>query len=84
MLLILTDGVVSDYERTVERIITASSTVALSIIIIGIGDRDFKRMEALDSDNEPLTSADKTRQAIRGKFLILACFCCSLCDTSCV
>lgn len=70
MLLILTDGVVSDFDLTVERIITASKTVPLSIIIIGIGHRDFKKMDELDSDNELLRSADKKSQAARGEFFV--------------
>lgn len=66
VLLILTDGVVSDFDLTVERIIAASKKVPLSIIIIGIGRRNFRRMNELDSDDKLLTSADGNRQAARG------------------
>lgn len=65
VLLILTDGVVSDFDLTVDRIISASHTAPLSIIIIGIGNRNFKKMKELDSDDKLLTSSDGTRQAAR-------------------
>lgn len=65
VLLILTDGVVSDFELTVDRIISASHTAPLSIIIIGIGNRNFRKMKELDSDDVLLTSADGARQAVR-------------------
>lgn len=65
VLLILTDGVVSDFDLTVDRIIAASHTAPLSIIIIGIGDRNFTKMKDLDSDDVLLQSADCTRQAAR-------------------
>lgn len=65
VLLILTDGVVSDYDLTVDRIISASHTAPLSVIIIGIGNRNFKKMKELDSDDKLLTSGDGTRQAAR-------------------
>lgn len=65
VLLILTDGVVSDYVRTVDKIIEASHGCALSIIIIGVGNADFKKMELLDADDKLLTSADGTRRAKR-------------------
>lgn len=65
VLLILTDGVVSDFNQTVDRIITASKTAPLSIIIIGIGNQNFQRMKDLDCDDSLLRSADGTRQAAR-------------------
>lgn len=65
MLLILTDGVVTDYNRTIEKIIEASYTAPLSIIIIGVGNADFRKMEALDADNQLLTTADGRRVAAR-------------------
>lgn len=55
----------SDYNATVDRIIEASKTVPLSIIIIGIGGANFKKMEALDADNELLQSSDGQRKAAR-------------------
>jgi len=54
-LLILTDGVVTDYDETVEAIIAASDS-PLSIIIVGVGNDDFAAMEQLDGDDKKLTS----------------------------
>lgn len=65
ILLILTDGVVSDFELTVDQIISASHKAPLSIIIVGIGNRNFDKMRELDSDGRLLTSSDGTRQAAR-------------------
>lgn len=65
VLLILTDGVVSDFDLTVDRIISASRSAPLSIIIIGIGMRNFRKMKDLDSDDKLLQSTDGTRQAVR-------------------
>lgn len=53
VLLILTDGVISDYDATVRELIRLSS-LPLSIVIIGIGSEDFGRMYALDSSKGPL------------------------------
>ena len=49
ILLIVTDGVITDLEATKEAIVAASD-LPLSIIIIGVGDADFSAMHALDSD----------------------------------
>eukprot|EP00730_Choanoeca_flexa_P018556 TRINITY_DN9027_c0_g1_i3.p1 TRINITY_DN9027_c0_g1~~TRINITY_DN9027_c0_g1_i3.p1 ORF type:complete len:601 (+),score=121.86 TRINITY_DN9027_c0_g1_i3:107-1909(+) len=54
VLLILTDGVITDFDATVREIITASS-LPLSIIIIGVGQADFSSMEELDSDDKLLS-----------------------------
>lgn len=47
VLLILTDGAVSDVEST-KRAILAASDAPLSIIIVGIGNADFSTMQFLD------------------------------------
>lgn len=65
VLLIITDGAVTDRANTVDSIIKASSSSPLSIIIIGVGDANFKAMEEFDSDSVLLKSADGTRQAAR-------------------
>ncbi|TKR60691.1 hypothetical protein L596_027899 [Steinernema carpocapsae] len=54
ILLIITDGVICDFEKTVDVIITGSS-MPLSIIIIGVGNEDFTKMDELDSDDELLS-----------------------------
>lgn len=50
ILLIITDGVVTDLQETVDAIVRASD-LPLSILIVGVGGADFKQMEILDSDN---------------------------------
>ena len=49
ILMILTDGIITDMEDTIDNIVKASN-LPLSIIIIGIGDSDFSGMEILDGD----------------------------------
>lgn len=48
-MILMTDGQINDFNDTVDRIIKASS-LPLSIIIVGIGDKDFGQIKALDSD----------------------------------
>lgn len=61
----------SDYNETVDRIINASKRIPLSIIVIGIGNKDFKKMKDIDCDDKLLTSACGTRQAVRGESFYL-------------
>ena len=49
ILLILTDGEVNDYDETVQLLIEASR-MPLSILIVGVGFENFKKMEKLDGD----------------------------------
>jgi hypothetical protein len=60
ILLILTDGCISDQRETTEAIVTASDA-PLSIIIVGIGNADFSGMVYLDGDEEPLKTAKGER-----------------------
>lgn len=53
ILLILTDGDVTDLEETKSAIIDASN-LALSIIIVGVGSDSFENMIELDGDQIPL------------------------------
>lgn len=53
MLLLLTDGAVSDVEATKEAVVRASH-LPVSIIIVGVGGADFTAMEELDGDGGPL------------------------------
>lgn len=48
VLLILTDGAISDYNATLDELIRLSR-LPLSVVIIGIGNEDFGRMKSLDS-----------------------------------
>ena len=56
ILMILTDGVIDDLQETIDCIV-AASLLPLSIIIVGIGNADFKKMEILDGDEVPLVSS---------------------------
>ena len=58
ILLILTDGVIDDMEKTIDAIVEASNA-PLSIIIIGVGKADFSNMDILDADDHPLKSSSK-------------------------
>jgi len=49
VLLILTDGIITDFEETKRAIVNASQ-LPISIIIIGVGNEDFSAMEELDCD----------------------------------
>jgi len=56
VLLILTDGIVNDMQKTIN-VIVDSSRLPLSIIIVGIGNANFQKMEVLDADDTPLISS---------------------------
>ena len=49
VLLILTDGAITDFDETKSAIVNASD-LPMSIIIVGVGQEDFSEMKALDSD----------------------------------
>ncbi|KAH8851480.1 Copine-8 [Schistosoma japonicum] len=59
ILLILTDGIISDLPQTKAAIVNASS-LPLSIIIVGVGPANFDEMEELDGDEVRLSSRGKT------------------------
>lgn len=54
ILLIITDGIITDMEETIISIINASD-LPMSIIIVGVGNDDFSEMRFLDSDNGRLS-----------------------------
>lgn len=58
ILMILTDGVINDFDQTIAAIIDASQQ-PMSIIIIGVGSADFSDMKKLDSDGQMLRQAGK-------------------------
>ena len=62
--MILTDGAITDSDETADAIVKASS-LAMSIIIIGVGNFDFEQMEALDGDASPLYSKKLDKYADR-------------------
>lgn len=53
VLLIITDGVISDMHQTTHAIVNASK-FPISIIIVGVGNADFEAMDVLDSDDKLL------------------------------
>ncbi|KAI9032189.1 copine-8 [Hyaloraphidium curvatum] len=61
ILLIITDGAITDLDQTIRAIVDASYQ-ALSIIIVGVGNADFSTMDALDSDDRKLQSGGKVAE----------------------
>merc|ERR1712141_382084 len=57
ILLIVTDGVITDMEQTKTAIVDAAK-LPMSIIIVGVGGADFDAMEELDGDTVRVTSSD--------------------------
>ncbi|CAN8012430.1 unnamed protein product, partial [Ixodes pacificus] len=55
VLLIITDGEITDMAHTKDAIVRAS-TLPMSIIIVGVGNADFGAMNELDGDNVRITS----------------------------
>ena len=51
VLLIVTDGAITDLEDTI-RAVDKAQKMPLSIIIVGVGDADFSSMEILDGDSD--------------------------------
>ncbi|XP_067651173.1 copine-3-like isoform X4 [Haliotis asinina] len=65
ILLLLTDGEITDMDRTTEAVVNASS-LPMSIIIIGVGGANFAAMNFLDGDDGVLRtrSGQKARRDI--------------------
>eukprot|EP01119_Soliformovum_irregulare_P001210 TRINITY_DN10930_c0_g1_i1.p1 TRINITY_DN10930_c0_g1~~TRINITY_DN10930_c0_g1_i1.p1 ORF type:complete len:541 (-),score=152.66 TRINITY_DN10930_c0_g1_i1:47-1642(-) len=59
VLLIITDGEITDMDRTIDEIVSASDD-PLSIIICGVGKADFTNMNRLDCDGQLLRSGMRT------------------------
>ena len=57
ILMILTDGIIDDMKETIDELVKSSS-LPLSIIIIGVGKEDFSSMEILDADENPLIDTE--------------------------
>ncbi|KOM52906.1 hypothetical protein LR48_Vigan09g156500 [Vigna angularis] len=64
VLLIITDGVVTDFQETINALVKASD-LPLSILIVGVGNADFTSMEALDADNGRRLESSTGRAATR-------------------
>ncbi|GAB4860348.1 Protein BONZAI 2 [Ancistrocladus abbreviatus] len=64
VLLIVTDGVITDLQETKDAIVKASD-LPLSILIVGVGGADFKDMEVLDADKGDRLESSTGRVASR-------------------
>ncbi|RHN78821.1 putative C2 domain, von Willebrand factor, type A, copine, protein BONZAI [Medicago truncatula] len=64
VLLIITDGVVTDLQETIDSVVKASD-LPLSILIVGVGSADFTSMEVLDADNGRRLKSSTGRLATR-------------------
>ena len=60
ILMIITDGIISDMDSTIDEIFIAAK-LPISIIIIGLGNADFTNMEELDGDEIPLMNNKKEK-----------------------
>ena len=58
LVLIITDGELSDLEETIDEIVTLSE-LPVSLVIVGVGNGDFEKMKVLDADDSPLYSKGK-------------------------
>jgi len=58
VLLIITDGIITDLEQTKLAIINACE-LPMSLIIVGVGNEDFSAMEELDGDEKKLRVHNK-------------------------
>ena len=63
VLLIITDGAITDREDTITAIVAAAN-LPMSIIIIGVGNADFGTMEMLDGDGDALKNS-RGEKAVR-------------------
>ncbi|KAM7480215.1 hypothetical protein LguiA_028428 [Lonicera macranthoides] len=64
VLLIITDGVITDLQETKDALVNASD-LPLSILIVGVGGADFKEMEILDADKGERLEGSSGRVATR-------------------
>jgi len=58
VLLIITDGVITDLEATKHAIVNACE-LPMSIIVVGVGDAEFDAMEELDGDQKKLSAGGR-------------------------
>ncbi|XP_072552669.1 copine-9 isoform X3 [Salminus brasiliensis] len=61
VLLMITDGVISDMVQTKEAVVNASS-LPMSIIIVGVGPAEFDAMEELDGDEVRVSSRGRAAE----------------------
>jgi len=61
VLLIITDGIITDLDETKSALVSVSG-LPISVIIVGVGDEDFSAMELLDGDDGCLESQGQAAQ----------------------
>ncbi|MCO5601399.1 hypothetical protein L7F22_055519 [Adiantum nelumboides] len=64
VLLIITDGVITDLQESINALVYASG-FPLSVLIVGVGGADFTEMEHLDADRGKLQASNRSRVAVR-------------------
>ncbi|KAJ4895498.1 Protein BONZAI 3 [Raphanus sativus] len=64
VLLIITDGVLTDMAGTIDALVRASD-LPLSVLIVGVGNTDFAQMEILDADKGRRLESSTGRVATR-------------------
>ena len=64
VLLIITDGQITDMSDTTREIADASK-VPMSIIIVGVGEDDFGQMESLDGDSKRASGLGSSRDIVQ-------------------
>jgi len=58
ILLIITDGIINDMKQSKDEIVAISNEkLPVSIIIVGVGDADFSKMDELDGDDGALMNS---------------------------
>ena len=60
ILMILTDGLITDMQDTIDALVEASF-LPISVIIVGIGNGDFGKMDVLDADENPLFDRNRRK-----------------------
>lgn len=65
ILTILTGGRISDEGDTINAIVEASHTMPLSVLIVGVGEGPFEKMEKLDSNGAKLRSRQTGKEMRR-------------------
>lgn len=61
MLLVLTDGEIHDMQDSIDQLVLASQ-LPLRVIIVGVGNNSFSKMEQLNGDDFPLYSENLQEQ----------------------
>lgn len=73
MLLIITDGIITDLDATKHAIVNACE-LPMSLIIVGVGNEDFTAMEELDGDKKKLSAGGRTASRDIVQFVELRTF----------